>query len=291
MSRGGKATIISTPLGKIGKYHEFWEDAPKQGWSRFEIPYRECPDILSRIEIIKQGLPDEMSFRQEYMCEFVDESRSFFTWEIILSCVDDTLDNTIPADTAPLYVGVDFGKKIDSTIIMGVKKYENEMRVVYVKEFAPPMILKDASEFIIRNQRSWKASRIVVDQNGMGERMLEDFTELGSLVRGEMFTAPFKDRIISNLLVLMQDGKIKIPRNEKLMQQMHALKKTVTTTVVRYAHPETGRIQHDDFVWALALAVYEGAASGVGGGPVILDTKLLVVDEQSLDDYTPIGEY
>jgi len=151
---------------------------------------------------------------------------------------------------------------------------------MYIKEFLPPSILRDASNFIKRNCQVWDASRIVIDQTGMGERMMEDFADMGSLVRGEIFTASFKDKMISNLLILMQDGKLKIPRNEKLMQQMHALKKIVTQTTVRYSHPQSGRVQHDDYVWALALAVYEGSSSLPSGEPMYLDEPILLTSKQ-----------
>jgi len=272
MTRGGKATIISTPLGKLGKFYEFWEDAEKNGWSKYQIHYTECPDILNRVDVIKQGLPDEMSFKQEYCCEFVDESTSFFPFSLILSCVDDNLnDAEFKRNTQPTYMGVDFGKKVDSTVIVGTKKVGDVIQVRYIHEFEPPSVLGDAVKFIKRNFSEWRPNRVSVDQKGMGERMVEDLSELGNIVKGVIFTANTKETMITTLKAIMEDGKLKIPRNDKLIQQLHALRKIVTQTTVRYAHPEAGKIQHDDYVWALALAVYESSSNLPGGSPVPLD--------------------
>jgi len=272
ITRGGKATIISTPLGKSGKFHEFWEDAPKMKWSVHEIDYKQCPDIMSRIEVIKQGLPDELSFRQEYCCEFVDEATSYFPMDLIKSCIDPELEVNVEVETDnPIYFGIDFGKKIDSTIIIGVVKTGEHFKLMHIMEFKPPSILSDASSYVIRNHKRWKVSKIAIDQTGMGERMIEDFADLGNIVTGVNFTQPLKDRMISNLRILMQDRKIKIPDHPMLLAQLHALRKIVTATSIRYAHPDSGKVQHDDYVWALALAVYEGISDSPGGSILSFD--------------------
>jgi phage FluMu gp28-like protein len=287
MSRGGKATIISTPLGKLGKFYEFWEDAEKQGWTKHEIHYQECPDILNRIEIIKQGLPDEMSFKQEYCCTFVDESTSFFPFSLILSCVDDELNDTdFKRDNLPTHMGVDFGKKVDSTVIVGTKKEDDVIFVKYVKEFVPPSILGDVVVFIKRNFKDWGPDRISIDQKGMGERMVEDLSELGSVVNGVIFTSATKESMITTLKIAMEDGKIKLPRNDKLIQQLHALRKVVTQTTIRYEHPQAGRVQHDDYVWALAMAVYDGVSTLPSGQPASIDGNVFDVKIHKYSGYS-----
>jgi len=254
ISRGGKATFISTPLGKQGEFYRLWADA--DGMSRHEIPFKECPDILPRINLIKSKMDIER-FKQEYECQFLDETTSMFPYGLIKSCIDDELKNEIPETQNPIYMGMDFGKKIDSTVIIGIEVTETHIFVRYINEFLPPLIYSNVSEFIKRNFDRWKPTKIFIDQTGVGEKIIEDLSSLGSVVIGQVFTAPFKEKIIQNLKVAMQDGKIKIPRNENLINQLHSLEKKISESgIVRYKHPSRGKIQHDDYVWALALAVY-----------------------------------
>lgn len=277
ISRGGKITILSTPKGKRGKFYEFWANAEDLGWSKYEIPWKECPDIKKRIKIIRQGMPDQMSFDQEFSCKFIDEAVSYFPWELILGCVDDNLiENKIVPDDNMAYMGVDFGKIIDSSVMVYAKKRGLDFAVEYIKEFKPPLIYKEVSSFILQNFRRWKLNRIVVDQTGVGEKIIEDLSDLGSSVIGNKLTGPFKEKIISNLKIVMQDGRLRIPRDETLMLQLHALERKYTETGgVRYSHPNKGSTQHDDYVWALAMCIYEGEESGIAGVPVYLDKPIL----------------
>ena len=64
------------------------------------------------------------------------------------------------------------------------------------------------------------------------------------------------------LRVAFESGALKIPRNEKLIQQLHGIQRSISPAgTVRYAHT-TG--QHDDYVWALCMAV-TGAQSPLPG--------------------------
>ena len=49
----------------------------------------------------------------------------------------------------------------------------------------------------------------------------------------------------------LEEGALLIPRNEKLINQLHGLQRTISPMgTVRYSHAEG---QHDDDVWSLAL--------------------------------------
>jgi len=292
ITRGGKATLISTPKGKRGKFYEFWENAEKNGWNKYYIPWQQCPDIKKRIKIIKQGMPDELSFRQEFCCDFIDEAISYFSYELLMDCVDDDLENNVEKDKLPTYAGVDYGKVTDSSVITVVKKEDYDFRLVFIKEFKPPLAYKEVAKYILRNHKEWGVDRIVVDQTGVGEGTIEMLSELGSLLVGEKLTQPFKEKIIANLKMLMEDGKLKIPRNETLLLQLHALQRVVSDSGnTSFRHPSKGKVQHDDYVWALALAVYQGTQGGTGGLPVFTDSPVFGVSTRNERPSFPLGDY
>jgi phage FluMu gp28-like protein len=92
ISRGGKLTLNSTPYGQVGMYWEIYDEIQRgvSDYSLHFVPYWECPDLVANIEMIKNNM-DEIGFRQEYCCEFVDESVTYFPYELIRKCVDVTL--------------------------------------------------------------------------------------------------------------------------------------------------------------------------------------------------------
>ena len=83
MTRGISVTFISTPYGERGLFYSMCCDEPN---NVIEARYTECRDV--DIEPIRRSM-DEMSFRQEYLLEFVGEADSYFPYELIHSCVQE----------------------------------------------------------------------------------------------------------------------------------------------------------------------------------------------------------
>ena len=273
-----KITMISTPLSKFGPYYKFWtmKDKPEgKHISYHVIHWKECPRLVKNIQFVKSSMDDDQ-FLREYCNEFIDEAMAGITFEEIKPCIDHNLVNEFDFTQTrnPIYVGVDYGKVHDSTVIILVEKTETEFIIRHIKEFKPTKEIKnsyrDAADYIIRNTPRWKPCRIVVDATGVGLSTIEDLRELGSLVKGESLTLPYKERIFTFMKTLFQDRKIRIPNNEALINQIHAIQKKITESgQVRYTHPTKGEIKHDDYVWALALALYAGeTGSNIGGGGV-----------------------
>ena len=127
ITRGeGKITIISTPQGESGLYHELWNE---EKWSHHKVPWWEsrfmvdgalnkdgtfdyapvyeaialAPKMgtIERVdtfgseklkEILHSGLRDDLiAFQTEYECMFVDEAEAYYPWDLILSCIDRDL--------------------------------------------------------------------------------------------------------------------------------------------------------------------------------------------------------
>ena len=249
-SRGGRITVCSTPLGERGKFHELYTG--EADFSRHEYPHTVCPDL--DISLIRKTM-DEATFRQEYCCAFLSEMLSFFTYNLILQVVDDSLKNIdVYTDTGQVYIGVDFGKIRDSTVITAVE-VGTPSKVIHIKEFLGTKF-SEQMEFIARIASRLKAAQVRVDSTGYGIPLLEQAEDQLSgicAVEGVTFTNKTKEAMIMNLKVLFEQGMIRIPRNQKLINQLHTLSRTVSSQgTVRYRHSDVK--MHDDFVWSLALA-------------------------------------
>ncbi|MFB5192783.1 terminase large subunit domain-containing protein [Alicyclobacillus fastidiosus] len=111
----GSLTIISTPLGRSGKFYEIWDGAGGKKFRNYKRHvfywwdfYRLCNDVprarrealqmhtLERVEVFGtehlQELFDAMdleSFQQEFECAFIDDTASYFPLDMVYSCVMD----------------------------------------------------------------------------------------------------------------------------------------------------------------------------------------------------------
>jgi hypothetical protein len=88
---GGKIVLLSTPRGKRGFFFNVWSEGGSD-WNRTRIEARECPRISPEwLERERQAMPD-FWFRQEFECEFVENSDSVFSFDEVQSTLSDTLE-------------------------------------------------------------------------------------------------------------------------------------------------------------------------------------------------------
>lgn len=109
----GSLTLISTPLGKQGKFYEIWDSVKKYRSYKRRVVYwwdfsllcrdvararREAPYMhtLQRVQEFGTEQLDELfnaldmeSFQQEFECAFIDDSSSYFPLDMIYKCVMD----------------------------------------------------------------------------------------------------------------------------------------------------------------------------------------------------------
>lgn len=90
---GGRLIGLTTPAGKRGWFYDAWTGG--RGWHRITITADQCPRIDAAF------LADELAelgpnkYRQEYLCEFVDDEAQVFPTAII--------DAAFRMDIAPLW--------------------------------------------------------------------------------------------------------------------------------------------------------------------------------------------
>jgi phage FluMu gp28-like protein len=262
ISHGGYVTIFSRPAGKSGEFYRLFRDA-QQGLNPFIVfilPYYECPleEYQKMVERVKSTM-DEMSFKQTYMCEFVDEAVSFFPYELIIPCINDKIAQKA-THLMNLKFGIDFGKKVNSTVVIIVEEKDGRYIVREIKEFLN-VPYSEQLNYISERINELRPRAVNIDASGVGIRLHEELREKhGSIIVPYTLTPAMKEELIQNLRIMMEDKKLEIPRNETLISQLHSLERTEKSGLTSYRH-EPGK--HDDYVWALALAVHEYAPTPI----------------------------
>lgn len=91
----GQLILMSTPFGKRGHFFEAWENGGPR-WERISIKATECPRISAEFLDDERKALGDWKFNQEYMCQFVEGTSSFFRAEDLAGVVSDEIEPLFP---------------------------------------------------------------------------------------------------------------------------------------------------------------------------------------------------
>jgi len=257
ISHGGSITIFSRPWGKRGEFYRLVKESreKKNQFVLFEIDWTQCkhPSYQQMVGEFKEFMPP-LQFAELYSCEFVDETKSYFPYEIMFPCIDE--DMTRPRPGMKLILGVDFGRFQNSTVITITEERGDCFYVRQIKEFLGVRYTTQLN-YLGKLIEELDPKEVRVDSFGVGIRLYEELREKhGSKIVPVSFSNQNKNEMITNLRILFEDKKIRIPRDDKLISQLHALERKKGAGYVRWEPGKTDDYgRHDDFVWSLTMSV------------------------------------
>lgn len=312
VSRGGRLRIGSSPMGAGGVFWEVFSESIRgyPGYVRKQTPWWEVYSLCSnvrdarrlapametlervgrfgneRLQTICANMPEE-DFRQEYECDFVDESVAWITWEelravqdaslncMMVSGVDaainaiDTLQHWVPRGTTELahVAGVDIGRTRNTTeiYVVGLSNlgsyplrlaitldnvdFDGQYQVMATLLQRVPIVLM------------W------IDRNGIGHNLAERLeTAFPGKAVGVVFTNATKALWAGDAKMLIQQRKTPIPPNRDLAYQVHSIKRNVTPSKNVVFDTGANEKHHADRFWAWALALSAGKSLSGGSG-------------------------
>jgi len=265
----GELDVASTPKGPDNLFAELRYN------DRFTCSVVTLEDAIKaglkiNAEEIRRSMNDDALYRQEFGCEFLEESSVFLTCEQIKRVEDPSLGTTLDlaalgACKGDLYCGVDVGRHRDPTVMWVAESLEGVLITRGVRE--------TAGEPFRRQYEALGAllelpglRRCCIDAGGIGMAMAEAAVEGFGRTRVEpvMFTAAVKDELASRLRLRVEEGTIRIPASSSIRNDWHSVRRLAAPAgPARY---ETARTAggHGDRFWAACLAVRAaGAGSGV----------------------------
>jgi len=284
--------IISSLNGANNLFYKFIQliKKGKLNWSLHEISIQDAVNeglvdkILDRktskeerenwLNEIKESCGDEITWLQEYCCTAVDEGSAFISYELINSCIEESLlsapcKGEVPAEAGEggiknvkgdLYLGFDAARKKDLSVISVFEKLGS---VFYLRKLYELKNVKYAEQksLLRRLLNLNNTRRLAMDATGIGNQMSEELKdEYGSrTVEPVMFTQRTKEELAYKLLYAFQDRNIRIPDDEDIKNDIHSIKKMNTSTgALRFDAARSETDGHADRFWSFALAVYAG---------------------------------
>lgn len=90
----GELDIASTPMGRKNMFYRLQSN---ERLRRRTVTLADAVAAGLRVDMneLRQGVQDELIWRQEFCCEFADEATSFLTYDVIRACCDPCLSAEI----------------------------------------------------------------------------------------------------------------------------------------------------------------------------------------------------
>lgn len=279
----GQRTGCSTPLGRRGI---FWEIATEElrkypHRTRQDVPWwlsrffchdvkraaAEAP-LMSTEERVttfgRQGIVEQLEslvledFQQEFECLFVDESYSFYSFDLILPCTGDSVTlfddfTDVPHPEGRIVVGFDVGRTRDRSELAVFEDAGGRFTCRLLRSYNQVPFSEQEAD-LRRLLDTLPVARLSVDQSGIGMNLAENLSRDYPQVQAKSFTNSSKERWATDFKILLQRKDVSLPKDRDMVAQIHSIKRRVLPSgKVSFDAERTGR-GHADRFWAIALA-------------------------------------
>lgn len=271
LREAGELDIASTPRGCGNTFYRLRSN-PAFRHSTVTLEQAVGQGLDVDVAMMREMSGDELIWRQEFCCEFLDEATAFLTYDLIRQCQDVRLGTEVDwavldGRHAEVYAGVDIGRWHDLTAIWLWERVGDELITRGVVTLANTRFAEQ--EAVLRRILSKRAvRRCCIDRSGMGAQLAEELAgRFGEhRVESVAFTPATKSEMAGRLRVLVERGLVRIPVNEEIVNDWHGVSRVVTSAGhVRLDAPRSAG-SHADRFWAAALGLH--AANEDCGGPV-----------------------
>ena len=293
----GELDVASTPRGRRNMFHRL---ETNEMFSRSTVTLADAVAAGLQVDAneMRAAISDDLTWRQEFCCDFLDEATAFMPLDLIARCQDGRLTTGVDWSRlgrrdAWIYIGVDVGRYRDVTAIW---LWERSARPPSIPMAEPSAVtssshIDDDILFITRGfiilaaapfaeQETVLAGlleapavrRCCLDASGLGiqlaERLASRYGE--HRVEGVTFTTALKSELAVNLRVRAERGQLHIPVDESIVADWHSITRlTSHGGHVRYdADRASGG--HGDRFWAAALGLHAARDDAGDGRPGLL---------------------
>ncbi len=281
---GGQLTGASTPLGQRGIFYEIASEEFRRypHHSRMVVPWYACrffctdvakamaeaprmeteervrafgsPDIIEQFDSLELG-----EFQQEFEAAFISEALAYFPYDLVLPCTDDRLAlphefDDIPRPKGRLVAGFDVGRTRDRSELAVFEEVGGRFVCRLLRSYDQvPFAVQEGD--LRQMLEALPVVRLSIDKSGIGMHLAENLARDFPQVVPEAFSNESKERLATNMKILMQRRDIVLPRDRGLVGEIHSIKRRILPSgKVSFDAERTVRGGHADKFWAIALA-------------------------------------
>ena len=208
-----------------------------------------------------RAIGDDLTWRQEFCCEFVDESTSFMTHTLIRACQDERLSDAVNWDflerpDMDICAGVDIGRYRDVTAIW-LWGRQGDTLITYGVVVMEAATFTEQENALCRILDHRSIRRVCMDATGMGLHLTERLTERYGEHRVEkvIFTSAMKSELAGALRMMAERGLLRIPVDDRIANDWHSLSRMVSSGGHVRLDADRSSGGHADLFWAAALGI------------------------------------
>jgi phage FluMu gp28-like protein len=256
ITRGYKLRIISRPFGQSNLFYDIYHDeSAYPDFKRYSYDIYRAINDGNRVDIeqLRRGF-DEDSFAENYECKFLDESTSYFPYNILRERI-----GTVPSDLSggKYYIGIDVARKQHLTamvILCKLKDFYYTVEVATLKRAS----FNEQKDKIRSLCEKYPVEAGSIDATGIGTQMAEEVNEEFPFIKGLMFSNKLKEQLVTGTKKLFENGNVQIPDDADLLSDFHRIRRNVTSSNNVVFDAIANSKSHADRFWAWSLAEFSG---------------------------------
>jgi len=220
----GKIILLSTPFGKGGYFYRCFSD---ETFTSFHISSEDCPrknqDFLNQ----EKKRMSKLQYAQEYLGEFVDELKRFFPTSLIENCMREDFKVEPPYK---IYSGIDVARMGRDESVNFTLAEKNKALYELNMEIITKTMITETARLILNADKKYNYRTIFIDDGGLGVGLFDTLLDnpqtrrkvipINNSSRGLDNNKEegrrkklLKEDLYNNLLVLMEQGRIKLKSN------------------------------------------------------------------------------
>jgi hypothetical protein len=196
---------------------------------------------------LRQGMPRDLA-EQEYLCKFIEGASAVFH-KIDEAVRQDNYGMELKANRR-YQIGIDLAKHQDYTVITVTDLHTFDI----VKQLSfNKLDWNEQKEIIVKEVKYWNKGKTWIDSTGIGDPIIDDLKRQGLTLEPFHFNETSREQLLNNLKILFEQGRIKIPNDQVLIDELKSMQYELIGQKVKMRVPEG---LHDDRIMSLALSVW-----------------------------------
>lgn len=255
--------LISTPFG-LGTFYDFVKSAQDEDdttsiYHHYPSESNPHADVKFLKRVRERYGEDSLTWRTEYLAEFVDDDMAVFPARQIKAAYerypyrsdDNYLFPYAPQSNHRYVSGVDLANVRDY-FVQTILDVSDPALVPLVNMVRTQKRGYTYYKQVIREQRAaYNSCEVLVDATSLGESVVEDLADISA--EGYKFSQQSKYEIVSELSRMFQEGRICIPYDRDIISELNNFAYEITKSKGLKMQASKG---HDDIVMSLALAAH-----------------------------------
>jgi len=258
----GYSFILTSP-GDIGgwfySHYNFALNSPKK--LVIERATWEMNPAIKEKDLEEEKIRDYDKWRMDWKGEFIESEGGAFNTESVEKAMHLDVRDISVKDKKQRMIALDPGLVRDAyALAMGYIDDNYKVYVDYVHYWigsrTNPVKIKEVEEHLEYLYKQYKISKIVLDQK-YSANTIQRLGDKGFPIFETFFDSGYKQKMYQTFKEKLNMNEVFLPRDEKVKNELIALKRKGSGANIRYEAPTVGAIKTDDMADAIANCVYQ----------------------------------